>query len=41
MVRESISKLVTIENPTKAIVNIKNEYFTSENDNITFTPNHF
>lgn len=41
VVREASSKLITIENPLKIPVAIKKEYFTTDNDCISFVPNEF
>ena len=39
MVRDSVSKLITIENPLQVPVEIKKEMLTVDNDNIFFNPN--
>ena len=41
VVRETSSKLITIENPLKVPITIKKEYFTTDNDCISFVPNEF
>jgi hydrocephalus-inducing protein len=41
MVRDSINKLITIENPLNNPVEIKKEMLTVDNDNIFFNPNQF
>lgn len=41
IVREAITKIVTIENPMDKPVDIKKEHLTSDNENISFSPNAF
>lgn len=39
VVRENTSKLITLENPLDTPVTIKPEYFVTDNDNLTISPN--
>lgn len=41
IVRESSSKLITVENPLNQQVVIKPEYFSTDNDNLSFNPTSF
>lgn len=41
IVRETVSKLITIENPLSTPVIIKPEYFTCETDVVNFNPKSF
>lgn len=41
IVRESSSKLITVENPLDQQVVIKPEYFSTDNDNLSFNPTSF
>jgi len=41
IIRESVSKLITIENPLDKPVIVKKEQFSTDNDNISFLPSSF
>ncbi len=41
IVRESTSKLLTLENPLSTPVLIKPEYFITDNENLSFNPKQF
>lgn len=41
VVRESVSQLITIENPLPQQVAIKSDQFVSDNDSISFNPSNF
>lgn len=40
-VRETTSKLITINNPLSHPVTFKSEYFIFDNDNVSINPKHF
>ncbi len=40
-VRETVSKVITLENPMNQNVEIKKEMLFSDNDNISFNPTSF
>lgn len=41
IIRETVTKLITVVNPLSVPIEIKKEMLTSNNDNITFNPHHF
>ena len=41
IVRDTVSKIITIENPLENAVEIKKEMLISDNENISFNPQSF
>jgi hypothetical protein len=41
VVRETVSKIITIENPLNKPIDIKKEMLLSDNENVSFNPNTF
>lgn len=41
IIRETVTKFITVVNPLPSPIEIKKEMLISDNDNITFNPNSF